>query len=713
MASRQGLTVKQQGSVYVADAIHDSDYDVCRFKLDEKYSVDLGDIYEGLVTKNSLSIITDGNYMYAERWLFTRGSISAYFYCNEKKFKERFRTTKTVINLRDIVNISKYLESVSKQKAKELYAKNLVNIPTNKSGKYDEAIHDGTCKVSSNKFGVAKMFGPISKEDLERLARSNEKVYLEYEINGRNRGFWKAASSLLKQLNSGAMNIIKVYDANSQIKDAKMTPDRMVQIITPIVREFAKKKGVDDYWKIHKNGKNVSVGIELGYKSLDELCDILNKKLAPLTDSYFEPADAGLIETTIFDSAIKDKSVFSEETMGKVQEGIEKTVKDTCKKYAVSIGDKKFTVEAKSERDAALQVVNALSEQEDERLSPMSYKKLRELGYNENDWKGKSQEWANKTIATNSKSSETTSNEKPAEKKTASEEVPENIERIAKRIISNSGYTPTNEGLLNDLGKLETQEDFEKLLKSKPYYRYNSETLEVDAKTLKAHIDKLKASSEKSEEKPMEEKPKENSSSSKRKETISNKSYNEINDYIFKKVFGGRKSASFENNESYIFENKDGLDNLISQINKNYPDFSKHLQIGARKSSTGEELYDLEIEGKENISNFRKILNNITNSVADNKFNELIEKSGSTKTGSEAETETKIKLGKKARYENLENPKFRYDCYTAFNVDNPFDLYEKVRKEPDVDGSLTIVASNLAKAEDLERWKNEIYNKTR
>lgn len=108
--------------------------------------------------------------------------------------------------------------------------------------------------------------------------------------------------------NQDAWNKFETWYNNGMkdsVKDAKMTPDRMVQIITPIVREFAKKKGVEDYWQIHKNGKNVSVGIELSYKGLDELCDILNKKLEPLTDSYFEPADGGLIETTIFDS-VKD-----------------------------------------------------------------------------------------------------------------------------------------------------------------------------------------------------------------------------------------------------------------------------------------------------------------------------------------------------------------------------------------------------------------------
>ena len=98
---------------------------------------------------------------------------------------------------------------------------------------------------------------------------------------------------------------LKENEISSSVTDAKMTVDRMIQIITPIVSDYAKKKGVEDYWKIHKNGKNVSVGMELGYRDMDKLCDILNAKLAPLTDSYFEPADSGLIETTVFDSAVE------------------------------------------------------------------------------------------------------------------------------------------------------------------------------------------------------------------------------------------------------------------------------------------------------------------------------------------------------------------------------------------------------------------------
>ena len=397
------------------------------------------------------------------------------------------------------------------------YQKLAYNKPEEVKEYFERHLHDSvkdSCVVSSDSFGVATMYGPSSKEDLEKLANAGEKVYLEYEVNGRNRGFWKAASSLLRELNLGKMRITTVYDSrkikdidvnrvneilnnydsyvsklktlehalqsnknklsnleyelnsyykydarhgsakssnitidklkkqienlkfeieenedeiaslesmlkeakeaeksikdndngqviakyydnssgkriyivkypngkyyneygpymiagayssleeaekyllkhrpsaieikdsdNSKptipakgewifdevkqdwydtgrhmfysevkdlhhISDAKMTPDRMIQIIEPIVRDFAKRKGVEDYWKIHKNGNNVSVGIELGYRGLDELCDILNKKLEPLTESYFEPADGGLIETTIFDSKVKDE----------------------------------------------------------------------------------------------------------------------------------------------------------------------------------------------------------------------------------------------------------------------------------------------------------------------------------------------------------------------------------------------------------------------
>lgn len=182
-------------------------------------------------------------------------------------------------------------------------------------------------------------------------------------------------------------DLLKSNYFDSAVNDAKMTPDRMIQIITPLVREFAKKKGVEDYWKIHKDGKNVSVGIELGYKGLDELCDLLNKKLEPLTESYFEPADGGLIETTIFDTnTMKDtfevyendkykvildgswleittrngETIYSGNTTARTaREAFEMAKKKNLidsKSFKVNYKDKTYLVKANSQKDAARKI---------------------------------------------------------------------------------------------------------------------------------------------------------------------------------------------------------------------------------------------------------------------------------------------------------------------------------------------------------------------
>lgn len=144
-----------------------------------------------------------------------------------------------------------------------------------------------------------KISGPRGTFEISTKSRKE----LEQEGYGYHHEFEKDGEKFyVLTKNNTAVACKDCDEVETSVNDAKMTPDRMVQIITPIVREYAKKKGVGDYWKIHKNGKNVSVGIELGYRSLDELCDIINRKLEPITESYFEPADAGLIETTIFDS---------------------------------------------------------------------------------------------------------------------------------------------------------------------------------------------------------------------------------------------------------------------------------------------------------------------------------------------------------------------------------------------------------------------------
>lgn len=63
--------------------------------------------------------------------------------------------------------------------------------------------------------------------------------------------------------------------------------------------------------------------------------------------------------------------------------------------YKIRHHNKEYFVKANDAIDAVSHVMRYLS---DERLSPMSYRKLKELGYDSESWKGKTQEWANAII---------------------------------------------------------------------------------------------------------------------------------------------------------------------------------------------------------------------------------------------------------------------------------------------------------------------------
>lgn len=71
------------------------------------------------------------------------------------------------------------------------------------------------------------------------------------------------------------------------------------------------------------------------------------------------------------------------------------------KNFILTHKDRKFIVRAKDSIEAVEKLRNKLSKEEveDERLSPMTYKKLTEMGYNSNDWKGWTQEKANAIVA--------------------------------------------------------------------------------------------------------------------------------------------------------------------------------------------------------------------------------------------------------------------------------------------------------------------------
>lgn len=88
-----------------------------------------------------------------------------------------------------------------------------------------ESLKEST-NISSNDFGVAKMYGPSSLSDLERLAKQKEKVYLEQEWGGKVHGFWIAASTLARQLKNGQA---KIYD---EISDKFLKEDFNQQQLT-------------------------------------------------------------------------------------------------------------------------------------------------------------------------------------------------------------------------------------------------------------------------------------------------------------------------------------------------------------------------------------------------------------------------------------------------------------------------------------------------
>lgn len=84
------------------------------------------------------------------------------------------------------------------------------------------------------------------------------------------------------------------------------------------------------------------------------------------------------------------------------------------KSYKITHKNKTYIVKAKDSIDA----VKKIEEVQDERLSPMTYRKLKEFGYTHNQWKNLSQEQANKIVASHEqKKLASTEQKKSVEKK--------------------------------------------------------------------------------------------------------------------------------------------------------------------------------------------------------------------------------------------------------------------------------------------------------
>jgi hypothetical protein len=82
-------------------------------------------------------------------------------------------------------------------------------------------------------------------------------------------------------------------------------------------------------------------------------------------------------------------------------------------KYKVIHRGKTYKVTAKDSTSAVLKVMRL----KDDRLSPMTYSKLKELGYSSEDWKDLNQEQANEIVAKGKKTEQQSSQKKGEEKK--------------------------------------------------------------------------------------------------------------------------------------------------------------------------------------------------------------------------------------------------------------------------------------------------------
>lgn len=139
--------------------------------------------------------------------------------------------------------------------------------------------------------------------------------------------------------------------------------------------------------------------------------------------------------------------------------------------YKVTHNNKEYFVKANDALDA---IACVHKYRNDERLSPMTYRKLKELGYASEQWRGKTQEWANsiirnrtaKSIASSSASNTGNENSRKAER-TATE---------SSSGIANTQYKSKEDKnrFLYHLGKLERYRDSDKKRYERGGDKYNT-----------------------------------------------------------------------------------------------------------------------------------------------------------------------------------------------------------------------------------------------
>ena len=106
-------------------------------------------------------------------------------------------------------------------------------------------------------------------------------------------------------------------------------------------------------------------------------------------------------------------------------------------KYKIKYKNKSYLVKAKDTQSAldGLSVVAPEMREYDDRLSPMTYKKLKELGYGHEQWKDLSQEEANKIVQKSESSEESSVVSEPENKTTGSSDLEKDVKNSVKSAI--------------------------------------------------------------------------------------------------------------------------------------------------------------------------------------------------------------------------------------------------------------------------------------
>ena len=217
---------------------------------------------------------------------------------------------------------------------------------------------------------------PIVQKDIKMAKKYNVEAYLEKTSDGYQlvlRGNVKNLQDVLDNYfgldSAGISDENNLIDSNYDYIDNAMIMNKL-----PKIGEMASK---------YNFGYSDSVIVDIkktGNKNGHSIYTIYCVDKEDL-DRYKK----GFGNSYHYTAAIKDKSVFSKETINSVQEGIEKDYASMRKRISQM-------------KDELEKLNSRCSEIEDERLSPMTYAKLKELGYSSDDWEGWTQEYANKVV---------------------------------------------------------------------------------------------------------------------------------------------------------------------------------------------------------------------------------------------------------------------------------------------------------------------------